>query len=130
MIISGNVIDTEQMPLMGVNIVLLDDSNKPMSVGGATDYDGNFNIDVGNVPSGQKVRLSYIGFNPVIKTVSELKNGSVKMYEILEPLDTVTVIAKKTPVKTTNYVKIASIIALVLGASAAGYVIYKLRTNG
>ncbi len=128
--ITGNIIDSDQFPLMGVNLSLIDESEKPLGVGGITNYDGEFNIDIGNVSPSQKVKISYMGFIPIVKKVSDLNNSTIKMYELLETLDTVTITASKSSAakkKAYNWAVIASIVALILGGGVAAYVAYNKK---
>lgn len=65
--IKGTVVDLEsKFPLPGVNVVVITDTTK--LVGAATDLNGKFKIE--NVSFGRhKVRVTYLGYNPQIKTI-------------------------------------------------------------
>lgn len=53
--IQGNVTDENDMPLLGVNVLVKDQTR-----GTVTDFDGNFTLD--NVSVGDVIRFSYVGF--------------------------------------------------------------------
>lgn len=53
--VSGNVTDENDMPLLGVNVLVKDQTR-----GTVTDFDGNFTID--NVSPGDILQFSYVGF--------------------------------------------------------------------
>ena len=52
--ISGKVIDSSDIPIIGANVIEVGTSN-----GTITDIDGNFNLNVGK---DAKIRVSYIGY--------------------------------------------------------------------
>ncbi|MFC1569860.1 carboxypeptidase-like regulatory domain-containing protein [bacterium] len=70
-LIQGQVIDAEtKQPLLGTNVLIMDSQR-----GAATDAEGNYYID--NVPVGTyRIRFSYIGYQPVIKTDVVVKSAS------------------------------------------------------
>lgn len=53
--VQGNVTDENEMPLLGVNVLVMDQSR-----GTVTDFDGNFTLE--NVSAGDVIQFSYIGF--------------------------------------------------------------------
>ncbi len=132
MIIKGNVKAINGEPLMGVNIFPVKDG-KPFEVGGVTDYDGNFSIDLKELPDSQPVKFSFVGFNPVVYTAKELTNKNVVLVDNFEMLDEVIVTAPK-PTEPDNKNKIAQIaqialiVALIGGTATVGYVLMKQRT--
>jgi len=128
MIISGSVVDSMGTPLMGVNIFPLKDGAS-YGVGGITDYDGNFEIDISELEADQIVKLSYLGFAPVEISASALKNKNVVMTESAEMLDEVVITATKPKniklmKRNIEYVYFAG------GLAMLGFIIYKIKTNG
>jgi TonB-dependent starch-binding outer membrane protein SusC len=53
--VEGNVVDDNNMPLPGVNVLVKDQSR-----GTTTDFDGNFSLQ--NVSAGDVLQFSYVGF--------------------------------------------------------------------
>lgn len=53
--VEGNVTDENGMPLLGVNVLVMDETR-----GTVTDFDGNFTLD--DVSIGDVIRFSYVGF--------------------------------------------------------------------
>ncbi len=84
--VSGKVTQNDGEPLPGVTIL-----QKGTSNGGATDFDGNFQIKL--QPSGEKVLVfSYVGFNKKEITVADGANITIVLEEAAESLDEVVVI--------------------------------------
>ena len=55
--VKGNVADENGMPLLGVNVLVKDETR-----GTVTDFDGNFTLD--NVSVGDILQFTYVGFEP------------------------------------------------------------------
>ena len=53
--VQGNVTDENNMPLLGVNVLVKNESR-----GTTTDFDGNFTIE--NIAPGDVLQFSYVGF--------------------------------------------------------------------
>jgi hypothetical protein len=90
----GRVIDQQsEMPLPGVNIVIID-----QSLGTVTDLDGYYELE--NVPIGRiTVQFSFIGYEPVTIPNIELISGkefilNISLTEGVDVLDEVQVVAK------------------------------------
>lgn len=81
--VTGNVVDTDQVPLIGVNVV-----EKGTTNGTITDIDGNFTI---NVDEGAVLVFSYIGYTQEEVVVSG-RTLKVVMREDTELLDEVIVV--------------------------------------
>jgi len=102
--IKGTIIDkSAQYPLMGVNVVLLNEDN---FIATTTDMDGNFKIE--NVPVGrQALKCSYIGYddamlpNILVQSAKEVVLN-IEMEEKLSDLGEVVVTAKKDKDKAIN----------------------------
>lgn len=125
MIITGTVLDANRIPLMGVNIFPLKKGSS-YGVGGITDFDGNFEIDIEDLNETQTVKLSYIGFAPVKIGAKELKNRTIIMTESAFLLDEVIIVAKKPKdIKKLN--KIYGVIYTTAGLLMLGLIIFKLR---
>lgn len=81
--ISGNVTDTDGLPLPGVNIVVGGTTN-----GTQTDFDGNYSI---NASEGQILLFSYIGQKDERRTVGASSTVNVQMQEDAQALGEVVV---------------------------------------
>lgn len=127
MIISGNIKDNTGEPLMGANIyATLSSGGK---IGGISDFDGNFNIDLGDKELSSPVTISYLGFQNKTFEPSQLNNANVVLSEGEEMLDEVVVIAKKKPkskkgIEKNNLIGIASLGA---GLLALGVILIKIK---
>ena len=78
---------TEQstsIPLPGVNVVI-----KGTSTGTATDFDGNYRIDVNN---GDVIVFSYIGYQSLEMTYTGQSNLNVQLTEDASQLDEIVII--------------------------------------
>jgi len=90
--ISGTVKDAAGEPMIGVT-VLADGTN-----GAVTDVDGNFTIK--NVPSGAKLKISYIGYVTQEVPVGNKTSFNIVMREDKSELDEVVVVGYGTMKKT------------------------------
>lgn len=87
--VTGNVSDTENLPLPGASIVV-----KGTSQGTQTDFDGNYTLD--NVPSDAVLVVSYIGFETQEIRVNGRDNINVTLSEDATLLSEVVVIGYGT----------------------------------
>ena len=87
--ISGTVYDNQNIPLGGVNVVVLN-----TNLGAISDFDGNFQIN--NVPSGSTVEFSYLGFATVTRVVNTGDALTIIMEEDAQALDQVVVVGYGT----------------------------------
>ena len=83
--ISGNVKDSNSIPLGGVNVSVENSNN-----GAVTDFDGNFSLS--NVSSDSNLVFSYLGYQTISVVVGMQANISVVLQEDLSELDEVVVI--------------------------------------
>lgn len=83
--ISGNVTDENNVPLLGVNVLVKNENR-----GTTTDFDGNFTLE--NVSPGDVVTFSYVGFFPKEVTVTDNSFLQIDLLEDTEALDEVVVI--------------------------------------
>ena len=90
--ISGTISDNNGFPLPGVNVVV-----KGTATGTATDFDGNFSLDVEN---GAVLEVSYIGYKTVEITVGDQTTINIALEEDAESLDEVVINALGFEVKT------------------------------
>jgi len=102
--LKGTVIDkSAQYPLMGVNVVLLNDDE---FIATTTDMDGNFKLE--KVPVGrQALKISYIGYEDVVLPNILINSAkemvlSIEMEEKISELDEVVVTDKKSKDKAIN----------------------------
>lgn len=87
-IVSGIVVDTEGVPLPGVNVYIVD-KNK----GATTDFDGNYSI---NAEEGDTLVFSYVGFESGKVVLDSNKVVNVDLIEDKSQLDEVVVTAYAT----------------------------------
>lgn len=106
---SGQILDTQDQPLIGTNVLLLDE-NEVTKFQGATDIEGRYVIEE-VLPGSYKLKISYIGFFSVYKDI-EVTNesidfGTTVMYEAPVGLNEVVIEGKVPPVQqngdTTSY---------------------------
>ena len=83
--ISGNVKDSNSIPLVGVNVSVENSNN-----GAVTDFDGNFSLS--NVSSDSNLVFSYLGYQTISVAVGMQTNISVVLQDDLSELDEVVVI--------------------------------------
>lgn len=84
-IVSGTVLDADNIPLVGANVVVKGTTN-----GTQTDFDGNYVI---NAEEEDELIISYVGFNTVNITIGETKEISISLEESSEALEEVVVTA-------------------------------------
>ncbi|MBA4746022.1 MAG: SusC/RagA family TonB-linked outer membrane protein [Muricauda sp.] len=83
--ITGNVVDSNGIPLAGANVIEYKTTN-----GTITDFDGNFTITVSS--ENPKLQVSYVGFKPKTIKVGTESNYSIQL-EFAAQLDEVVVTA-------------------------------------
>lgn len=84
--ITGQVLDDQNMPLIGVNIVV---KGKP-GVGAITNIDGNFTLEVNQ---GDAIEVSYIGYAPQTLKVTDNNIYNIQLSADAELLEEVVVTA-------------------------------------
>lgn len=91
--VTGNIKDGNGEPLIGVTVMLM--SNK--SIGTISDYEGNFTLP--NVPAGDKIFISYVGYKD--QTVMVKTDGSINVIlkEDTQTLEEVVVVGYGTQKK-------------------------------
>ncbi|UII76788.1 SusC/RagA family TonB-linked outer membrane protein [Flagellimonas sp. HMM57] len=82
--VSGTVTDIKEMPIPGVNIIVLNTTR-----GTQTDFDGNFSLSVSD---GEVLQFSYIGFAAQTVVVAGQTNLNIVLQEDVSQLDEVVVI--------------------------------------
>lgn len=87
--VQGNVTDQDNMPLLGVNVLVKDQER-----GTTTDFDGNFTLE--NISAGDVLQFSYVGF--VTKEIDVTNDNflQVTLQEDSEALEEVVVIGYGT----------------------------------
>ncbi len=83
-LISGNVTDQSDLPLPGVNVLVIGTTN-----GTQTDFDGNYTI---NAELGQALRFTYLGQQTVERTVGVSNTINLQMEEDAQALEEVVVV--------------------------------------
>lgn len=101
--ISGNIVDIDNVPLMGANVTLRSGS-KSGKVGTASDFDGNFSLESNNFTENDIFEVSYIGFIKQTFTAKELQDKKITLKEALGELDEIVIIGTK-PIKNTTDTK-------------------------
>jgi TonB-linked SusC/RagA family outer membrane protein len=101
--ITGTVVDTQQYPMIGVNVVVKGHPN----LGVITDVNGNFKI---SVPQGKAVlQFSYIGYIQQEETINQQTTLKITMKEDAKALDEVVVVGYGTVKKRDLVGSIASV---------------------
>jgi len=92
--INGQITDTKSEPLAFVNMIVNNDNRR----GQITDIDGLFSIE--NVKVGDKLHLSYLGYEPLIYTITKAdfsKKITIQMQTASFQLEEIAVIAGENP---------------------------------
>ncbi|HSM62555.1 MAG TPA: TonB-dependent receptor plug domain-containing protein, partial [Gillisia sp.] len=87
--VQGTVTDENNIPLLGVNVLVKNESR-----GTTTDFDGNFSVE--NLKAGDVLQFSYIGFLPQEVRISNNETLSITMKADADSLDEVVVIGYGT----------------------------------
>ncbi|MFB9054189.1 SusC/RagA family TonB-linked outer membrane protein [Formosa undariae] len=90
--LSGTVTDSGNMPVPGVNVVI-----DKTTTGAATDFDGNFQL---NVKRGDVLHFSYLGYVKQSITITDQTNLNVVLQEDASELDEVVVVGYGTRKKS------------------------------
>ncbi|APA64034.1 TonB-dependent receptor [Maribacter sp. 1_2014MBL_MicDiv] len=90
--ISGNVVDQDNVPIPGANIVIVG-----KTIGTVTDFDGNFNLATSEVPP-FKIEISSIGYTSSTEDITSASQTiTVVLNESQTFLDEVVISASRTP---------------------------------
>ncbi len=90
--LSGTVLDSDNMPIPGVNVIKVG-----TTTGAATDFDGNYSIQVTN---GDVLQFSYVGFVTKLVTINGQQTLNVNLVEDAAQLDEVVVVGYGTQKKS------------------------------
>lgn len=85
--VTGKVVDVNNMPLIGVNVII-----KGTTTGTTTDFDGNYSLNIENNTA--ILEASYVGFKPVEITVGNKTVINIILQEDAEALDEVIITAQ------------------------------------
>lgn len=96
MVISGKVLDSENMPLHLANITIVTGS-QTNKFGTTANENGDFELNGDIIEDDSQFRISYVGFRPQYYKASELQNRTIKMEEDTVLLDAVVVSPKTKP---------------------------------
>tara|TARA_R110002012_G_scaffold321944_1_gene552626 strand:+ start:78243 stop:81344 length:3102 start_codon:yes stop_codon:yes gene_type:complete len=91
--ITGTVTDASQMPIPGVNVLLMNSTT-----GTSTDFDGNYSIVV---QSGDVLQFSYIGYTKQTIVITNQKELNISLVEDSSQLDEVVVVGYGTQKKSS-----------------------------
>ncbi len=100
--VSGTVVDDNNIPLLGVNIIV-----KGESRGATTDFDGNYTVD--NVSPGDVLQFSFIGFVAQEVTVTNDQTINVQLITDAEALEEVVVVGYGTQRKSNVVGSVSSV---------------------
>jgi outer membrane receptor protein involved in Fe transport len=90
--INGNVVDQNNEPIPGANIVIVD-----KAIGTVTDFDGNFSLQTSEVPPFQ-IRITSLGYTDALEDITaNNQNVTVVLNEAQTFLDEVVLSASRTP---------------------------------
>ncbi len=99
--ISGNVVETSNLPVAFANVILFNAENPDFIKGTTTDDDGAFRID--NISVGTyTLKISFLGFEDYLKEINlneDLHLNLIVLNELVQKLDDVTIVAKRPTVK-------------------------------
>ena len=82
--ITGTVVDQNGEPIIGASVIVAG-----TTIGTATDYDGNFSLDV---PANARINVSFIGYKPTTFTVDNRAVYTIALADDTELLDEVVVV--------------------------------------
>lgn len=99
--IRGKVVDNNNSPLVGANVLLLTKVDSVYIAGTVTDNEGNFVLS--SEKDGGILMFSYIGYDKVYHALKGENVGMVKMQENTQMLDAVTVTASRIVNKAQGY---------------------------
>lgn len=77
--IQARVLDVYNEPLVGVNVLVVNNGIKT-TVGSATDFNGNFTIDSSLLTNSSVLQVSYVGFQTRNVTIPELVDENFDIY--------------------------------------------------
>ncbi len=100
--VNGTVVDENNVPLIGVNVIVEGESR-----GTTTDFDGNYTID--NLSSGDVLQFSYLGFVAQEITVTNQQTINVQLLTDSEALDEVVVVGYGTQRKSNIVGSVSSV---------------------
>ena len=83
--ISGTVVDSQNVPVIGASVMVVGQSN----VGTVTDLDGRFSL---NVPAGSSISVSFIGYETQVIAVGNQSVFNIRLAEDAEFLEETVVI--------------------------------------
>jgi len=113
--VTGTVKDAAGEPMIGVSIIV-----DGTTIGGVTDFDGNFSIK--DVPENGVLKISYIGYKDQKIAVADKSSFNVTMLEDAASLDEIVVVGYGTMKKKDLTGSVASVktddLAKVAGANA------------
>ncbi len=92
--ISGQILDIDNVPLMGANVTLKSGS-RTGKVGTNADFDGKFNLESDVFNENDVFDISYMGFITQTFKANELNNKKINLQESLTQLDDVVIIGTK-----------------------------------
>ncbi|MCH2033385.1 MAG: TonB-dependent receptor [Tenacibaculum sp.] len=112
--ITGKVLDANNDPILGANIIL---SNKTIKQKGvSTNSDGTFSLEI-NTEGEFTINVTYVGFNTITKDIVVTKNqnidlGTLTLLESEEYLQTVEILGRKRNDYNSDYSFSATKIAI------------------
>ena len=90
--ISGNVVDQNNEPVPGANVIIIG-----KAIGAVSDFDGNFTLETSETPPFQ-LRISSIGYSDAIEDISSNNQSvTIVLLEASTILDEIVISASRTP---------------------------------
>lgn len=118
--IKGTVKDKANVPIPGVNVIV-----KGTSTSGATDFDGNYSINVPN--KNAQIEFSFVGFTSQVVPVGDKTEISVVMQESSQALDEIVVVGYAAVKKSDVTSSISSVKGKELQTMTVGNVTESLQ---
>jgi iron complex outermembrane recepter protein len=102
--ISGQILDADNVPLIGANITLKT-GLKSGKVGTSTDFDGNFSLSSDEFTETDIFEISYIGFSSQRFEAKDLQNKKIILEESVNSLNEIVLVGVRNNQKNTENIK-------------------------
>lgn len=102
-VISGRIIDTNQLPMPGATVLLLNHADSTYQAGAISDHNGQFNL-TNLKPDNYILSFSMVGLKKISRSQAVERNMNYKLGDIVleedsYTLSTVTITGKRPPIK-------------------------------
>jgi iron complex outermembrane recepter protein len=102
--ISGQILDADNVPLIGANITLKT-GLKSGKVGTSTDFDGKFSLSSDEFTETDIFEISYIGFSSQRFEAKDLQNKKIILEESVNSLNEIVLVGVRNNQKNTENIK-------------------------